>query len=88
MTPRRWAALASLAAASSAYAHGERLLVPCFGVILVLPGIALLLLPWHQWWARLTSAAVLLGLTLLYWFVVVPRMRWEPTSTIGEWFYS
>ena len=77
--------LFALLAAPPLWAHGEQLLV-AFGVVLYgLPAVALLVLPWHRWWARLTSVAVLVLGTLFLWSQVPAQLQGRTMSALVQW---
>jgi hypothetical protein len=60
--------------AAPAFAHGEQLVFGCGLIFYVLPALALLLVPWHDWWARfLTVLCLAIGAVVL-WAAILPKM--------------
>jgi hypothetical protein len=68
-----------------ALAHGEQLLVILGLGVYVLPGLVLLFVPWHAWWARLLVASILAAGVFILWSTVLPGIAKARMSSLVEW---
>jgi len=79
--------IALLFTALPVWAHGEQLIAVLLGGFLLIPAALFLFIPWHHWWARFAAVAVLVLSTIVFWFVVMPKIEKRPMSGAEEWLW-
>ncbi len=62
-----------LVVAKPSFAHGAQLLIMFFAFLFyAVPAVALVVVPWHGWWARLPTVLVLAVGVAYLWSTVFP----------------